>query len=66
VGRLDVATAGLLLLTTDTQLAEYLTNPKNALVRRYVVTARGEVTGEACRALERGVDGLRASSVRVR
>src|SRR6266568_6725697 len=49
VGRLDVATAGLLLLTTDTQLAEYLTNPKNALVRRYVVTARGEVTGEACR-----------------
>ena len=39
VGRLDLATSGLLLLTTDTQLAERLTNPANAVVRRYVVTA---------------------------
>jgi 23S rRNA pseudouridine2605 synthase len=66
VGRLDLATSGLLLLTSDTQLAERLTNPANAVVRRYVVTVRGEVSDEDCRALERGVDGMRAASVQVR
>lgn len=66
VGRLDLATSGLLLLTTDTQLAERLTNPANAVVRRYVVTVRGEVTAEQCAALERGHEGMRAASVRIR
>ena len=66
VGRLDLATTGLLLLTTDTQLAESLTNPRHAVVRRYVVTVRGEVSDEDCAALERGRDGLRAASVSVR
>ena len=54
------------ILTTDTQLAEWLTNPGNAVVRRYVVTARGQVTGEDCAALEKGKGGLRASRVTVR
>jgi 23S rRNA pseudouridine2605 synthase len=66
VGRLDLATTGLLLLTTDTQLAESLTNPDNAVVRRYVVTVRGAADDVACARLERGADGLRASSVRVK
>ncbi len=43
VGRLDMASTGLLLLTTDTQLANYLTDPENAVVRRYVVTVRGSL-----------------------
>jgi len=66
VGRLDLATAGLLLLTTDTQLAEQLTNPDNGVVRRYAVTVRGEVSDEDCSRLKEGVDGLRAASIRVR
>jgi pseudouridine synthase len=66
VGRLDYATSGLLLLTTDTQLAEQLTNPRHAVIRRYVVTARGEVSDGDCETLERGVSGLRASAVAVR
>jgi 23S rRNA pseudouridine2605 synthase len=66
VGRLDLATSGLLLLTTDTQLAEALTNPRHAALRRYVVTARGEVTDDDCAALERGIQDLRASAVKVR
>jgi 23S rRNA pseudouridine2605 synthase len=66
VGRLDFATAGLLLLTTDTQLAERLTHPRHAVVRRYVVTARGEVNDEECSALAAGIAGLRASAVTVR
>jgi pseudouridine synthase len=66
VGRLDLATSGLLLLTTDTQLAERLTDPSNAIVRRYAVTARGYVSDEDCVAMERGIGDLRAASVRVR
>lgn len=66
VGRLDLATSGLLLLTTDTQLAERLTNPDNRVVRRYVVTVRGEVTEDQRDALERGIGPLRARRVAIR
>ena len=66
VGRLDLATTGLLILTNDTALANALTDPANAVVRRYVVTVRGEVSGETCARLERGVDGSRAARVTVR
>jgi 23S rRNA pseudouridine2605 synthase len=66
VGRLDLATTGLLLLTTDTQLAHRLTDPASGLVRRYVVTVRGSLSdGEAARMVS-GIDDLRADSVRVR
>jgi 23S rRNA pseudouridine2605 synthase len=41
VGRLDLATSGLLLLTSDTRLADILTDPANAIPRVYLVTVRG-------------------------
>jgi 23S rRNA pseudouridine2605 synthase len=66
VGRLDMASTGLLLLTTDTELAAWLTDPRNEVVRRYVVTARGAVTNEEATAMERGIGGLQARSVEVR
>ena len=46
VGRLDLATSGLLLLTTDTRLAHRITDPGNAVPRVYLVTVRGRVTEE--------------------
>lgn len=56
VGRLDLATSGLILLTTDTRLADWLTDPANRVPRVYTVTARGEVSdGDAARLLS-GVD----------
>jgi 23S rRNA pseudouridine2605 synthase len=56
VGRLDRASTGLLLFTTDTALAAALTDPARAIVRRYVVTVRGRVTPEAAARLEAGLD----------
>jgi len=44
VGRLDMATTGLLILTNDTRLSSYLTDPANAILRTYIVTVAGEMT----------------------
>jgi 23S rRNA pseudouridine2605 synthase len=63
VGRLDLATSGLLLLTTDTRLANWITDPVNAVPRVYVVTVRGEVTDDRLARLGAGVS-LRKSSGR--
>jgi 23S rRNA pseudouridine2605 synthase len=70
VGRLDLASTGLLLLTNDTRLADWLTDPANRIVRRYLVTVRGELDGEVVERLEAGIDDrgerLTASHVAVR
>jgi len=44
VGRLDMATTGLLILTNDTKLSSFLTDPANAVLRTYIVTVAGELT----------------------
>jgi len=51
VGRLDLATSGLLLLTTDTRLADWLTDPASEVPRLYVVTVRGRVGPDDVREL---------------
>lgn len=66
VGRLDMASTGLLLLTNDTQLANRLTDPAEGIVRRYVVTVRGAVKDDAAARMMTGIDGLSAKSVVVR
>ena len=70
VGRLDYATSGLLLLTNDTRLADWLTDPANAVPRIYLVTVRGRVTDAEARELEQGIrvrnESLSASRVTVR
>ena len=55
VGRLDLASTGLLIFTNDTQLANRLTDPAERVPRRYVVTVRGRVTPETARQLEEGL-----------
>jgi 23S rRNA pseudouridine2605 synthase len=55
VGRLDMATTGLLLLTNDTGFSAYLTDPHNAIRRTYTVSVRGKVTDEEIQGLIRGV-----------
>jgi len=44
VGRLDQATSGLLLLTNDSALSSYLTDPTHNVTRTYLVSVRGAFT----------------------
>jgi 23S rRNA pseudouridine2605 synthase len=68
VGRLDLATTGLLFLTNDTKLSNYLTDPGNAIPRIYLVTVRGEVQALSITRMEKGVldDGERLQADRIR
>lgn len=56
VGRLDVNTCGLLLFTTDGELANRLMHPSSRLVREYAVRIYGEVTPQMIARLEQGVE----------
>jgi len=55
VGRLDLETSGLLLLTNDTQFAEYLTNPESHVEKTYRVTAKPRLGEAALERLRAGV-----------
>jgi 16S rRNA U516 pseudouridylate synthase RsuA-like enzyme len=63
VGRLDLASSGLLLLTTNTRLADWLTDPRHAVPRRYVVTVRGELTDDDAHRLTAGVESSASTGV---
>ena len=56
VGRLDLATSGLLILTTDTQFANWLTDPESGVPRVYLVTVEGRVTIDTAARLTSGID----------
>jgi 23S rRNA pseudouridine2605 synthase len=68
VGRLDLNTEGLLLLTNDGALARHLELPSTGWLRRYRVRAHGRVTQEALDTLRNGVtiDGVRYGPVEAR
>jgi len=55
VGRLDITTEGLLLLTNDGELSRYLELPATAMVRHYRVRAFGRVTQEQLDKLRHGL-----------
>ena len=65
VGRLDLATEGLLLLTNDGGVARTLELPATGLVRRYRARAFGRITQDRLDALKAGVtvEGVRYGPV---
>jgi 23S rRNA pseudouridine2457 synthase len=56
VGRLDADSEGLLILTNDTYLNNALLNPKHGHNRKYLVQVDGQITDEAIRKLQVGVE----------
>src|SRR6266566_32164 len=56
VGRLDIDTSGLLLLTNDGDFTEHLTHPRYSMEKHYSALVRGHPTEEALMALRNGVE----------
>lgn len=55
VGRLDVDSSGLIVLTNDGALAARLTHPRYGIKKEYEVTVRGELSDKALKRLRRGM-----------
>lgn len=56
IGRLDMNTEGLLLLTNDGEFANKLMHPKNKVEKTYIANVKGNITEEKIEHLINGVD----------
>lgn len=54
VGRLDIDTTGLIILTNDSDLANRLTHPRYELQKTYEVVLKERINGEAIEKLKKG------------
>ncbi|MCD4825991.1 MAG: rRNA pseudouridine synthase [Phycisphaerae bacterium] len=68
VGRLDVDSTGLLLLTNDGELTQHMTHPSHEVPKTYVVTVDGRLDADSIDKLKRGVylDGTRTQGAWVK
>jgi 23S rRNA pseudouridine2605 synthase len=55
IGRLDMDSQGLLLLTNDNILANELTHPKHKVSKTYEVSVRGKINEETLAKLQKGI-----------
>ena len=69
IGRLDIGTEGLLLLTNDGELANRLTHPRYKIDKQYLATVYGSVPEDALQKMRSGIlldDGHNAQPALVR
>ena len=66
IGRLDLNSEGLMLLTNNGELARHMEKPDTGWIRRYRVRVNGRVDGAALARLEKGVtiSGIRYGSIK--
>jgi pseudouridine synthase len=55
VGRLDIDSTGIIILTNDSDLANKLTHPRYGLAKTYIVNVKGAIGGEQIEKLKKGV-----------
>lgn len=55
IGRLDKETTGLIILTNDGRLSNYLMHPRYAHAKEYIVEVYGKIDDEAIEKMRRGV-----------
>ncbi|MFP4054661.1 MAG: pseudouridine synthase [Phycisphaerae bacterium] len=55
VGRLDLDSTGLIVLTNDGDLTEYLTHPRHQVTKTYVVEIPSRVEGDAINVIKKGI-----------
>lgn len=55
IGRLDVDTTGLIILSNDSELTNKLTHPKYGISKTYMATVKGRAEGEKIEKLKRGI-----------
>ncbi len=55
VGRLDIDTTGLIILTNDSELTNRLTHPRYKISKTYVAKVKGLAEGKAIEKLKKGV-----------
>ncbi len=68
VGRLDADSTGLILLTNDGELTQYLTHPSYGVIKTYVAQIDGHLTAEKVERLKKGIhlDGRRTAGAMIR
>ena len=68
VGRLDYDTEGLLILTSDGDLANRLTHPRNEVTKTYLVKIEGVISEETVNILRRGaiIDGVKTKKCNIK
>ena len=68
VGRLDIKSEGLLLLTTNPKLSSYLEDPSNKIERRYIVKVSGKIPENLDKLVEGQflVDGILYNEIKIK
>jgi 23S rRNA pseudouridine2605 synthase len=64
VGRLDKDTSGLILLTNDTEFADFVTSPASRIPKLYLVKLNAQISDETLARIAVGVEMKRGDSAR--